>query len=74
MDKYLPIENNNQYVRDIQTGAVVLQDSAELDKYKLERKRRVDEKLKMHCLENEIAEMKKAIYELSGLINTIKKE
>jgi uncharacterized membrane protein len=61
------------YVRDPQSGAVILKNQEHMDKYKLEKQRRLEEIRKMTALQNEVDLLKKDLDELKSIVSNLQK-
>jgi len=61
------------YGRDMESGAVILTNKKPLDKYMLEKQRRLDDKRKISSLESEVESLRKEIEDISVLVYDLKK-
>ena len=61
------------YVRDMETGAVVLKNKEHTDKYHAERQRKLAEIAKMTTLQNEVDSLRRDLDEIKETIRTLKR-
>lgn len=64
--KYQRVEGHPDYVREPKVGAILLQNTSEVDKYKLTKKSRQELISRISILEKEVEDLKKIV---SSIIN-----
>jgi len=72
MEKIVKIANAPGYVRDMETGAVILNNRKHLDKYMADKRKVLEEKRRLSDLESEISSLKEELATLAIAIKALK--
>jgi hypothetical protein len=70
----VPLTNNQDYVRDTESGAVVMNNKAALNKYMADREKRKLEVQKQKMLEAKVNQLQEELIELKKIVEEIKKK
>lgn len=74
MEKHVKIVNAPDYVRDTDTGAVILANKKALDKYLTEKQRLLAEKKRIKTLENEVTSLRNEIDSLHEAVKNLQQQ
>lgn len=69
--KYIKVKDNENFVRDVSTNAIVNTDSLQYQKYIEEKNRRKNEIGRIMDLENELHDLKNDINEIKNLLRNL---
>ena len=69
MPEYLKVENHSDLVRDVNTGAILSQDSSGYQSYINNRNRALSEQQRITNLENELSEIKSLLQVVIGKLD-----
>jgi len=72
MPEYLKVENHSDLVRDVNTGAILSQDSSSYQLYINNRNRAISEKQRIENLESELSDIKTLLNTLIGKLDVSK--
>lgn len=70
----VPLTDNKSYSRDMTTGAIVLNDSAELAKYQSARDKKIAEIKKMAALQSEVNSLKTDVETLMDIVKQLQED